>query len=331
MKTKIKNSLNNIEDNKIYYEYNNNFFILLLHFLYKLIGRKILLNKKFSKFFYKNIYNKHYEIILRKANIKLLPEEYFISILLILVFTILSIFITSFIYLFINIMKGLIIFYVGIMLLLIIGILMYNFPIVIFKQRGKEIDASLPYLLPYMKILAKEISLSQIINIIDDFLIYKEIKVEFKKIKYYSDFLGYDIQSSIRESMVSCPSKELSDLMNDLVTISNSGGNIYNYLERKLSNLDLEINAIEKKNIDTLLIFSQIYVVVLLISPLFFTIMSTILNLISFGSETISSGGNSTASNILLLLVILPFLYVGFMMLIYYSKPLYSRLKPIET
>ena len=188
------------------------------------------------------------------------------------------------------------------------------------------------YLLPYLKILAKEISLSKIIEIIDDFLIYKEIQIEFKKITYYKDFLGYDIHSSIRKAMESCPSRELSDLMNDLVTISNSGGDIYLYLNRKLKNLNQEIDAIEKKNIDTLLILSQIYVVILLIALLFFTIMSSILSLVDFSTSTSSSinGAGSSFSSILMLLFFLPLIYIGFMMLVYYSKPLYSRLEPIS-
>ncbi|MFW5705253.1 MAG: type II secretion system F family protein, partial [Nanoarchaeota archaeon] len=142
-------------------------------------------------------------------------------------------------------------------------------------------------------------------------------------------FLGYDIHSSIRAAMDSCPSHQLSDMMNDLVTISNSGGNLYAYLERKLENLNSELEAIEKKNIDTLLIFSQIYVVLLLISPLFFTVMISILNLVNV---TVDAGGgsNDTFKYIMLLLFALPFIYAGFMMLVYYSKPLYSRLSPIK-
>ena len=141
--------------------------------------------------------------------------------------------------------------------------------------------------------------------------------------------MGYDIQSSIREAMLSCPSRQLSDLMNDLVTISNSGGDIYAYLDRKLYNLQLEIEAVEAKNIDTLLIFSQIYVVLLLIAPLFFTIMSAILNLVQFSAES-SSSETSAVFLIFMLLLALPFIYAGFMMLIYYTKPLYSRLKPMK-
>ena len=300
------------------------------HNVYKYFGRKLLENKKFRKFFDQNIYNSRYEGILKKANLKLMPEEYFISILLTEVFLLLSILLLTIIsIIFINPLLSPAIFFGGVILTSIIGILLYNYPVVISKDRRAKIDAAIPYILPYVKILAKELNISKITEIIGDFIIYEEIKVEFQKIKYYSEILGYDIHSSIRIAMLSCPSRQLSDIMNDLVTISNSGGDIYYYLERKLENINQEIEAIEKKNIDTLLIYSQVYVVVLLISPLFFTIMSSILSMINFNS---GADGNvattSSVTTIFLMLVILPFFYVGFMMLVHYSKPLYARLKP---
>jgi len=52
--------------------------------------------------------------------------------------------------------------------------------------------------------------------------------------------------------------------------------------------------------------------------------------LISFTAETSGSTGNDSMFMIMGLLFVLPFLYFGFMMLVYYSKPLYSRLKPIK-
>ncbi len=313
-------------------EFDENLLELFCHNTYKFVGRKFLENQNFKIFFNTKIYNKKYEGILKKANLKLMPEEYFFSIFFLIVSVLVVVVFLTIVFLVFQSIYSLLVFFGGLGLISALGIFMYNYPIVLVKQRKDEIDAAMPYLLPYFKILSKELNLSKIIELIGDFLIYKEIKVEFKRIKYYSTVLGYDIQSSIRSAMVSCPSSQLSDLMNDLVTISNSGGKIYNYLERKLNNLEEEIEAIEKKNIDTLLIYSQIYVVLLLIAPLFYTIMSSILNLISLNSDTaaVGSGPNATVFSILALLFFLPLAYIGFMMLVYYSKPLYSRLKPID-
>lgn len=305
--------------------------VVYVNSIYTYIGRPLLKRSPaFQEFFHKNLYTVRYEQILKQANLKLLPEEYFLSIFLTL-FLIFATMVISSIFLFFTYpLYSLFAFYAGLLLLVVAGIMLYNYPIVVANQRGTEIDAAIPYLLPYMKILSRELNLSKIIELIDDFLIYKEVREEFRKIKYYSHFLGYDIHTSIRESMLSCPSKQLSDLMNDLVTISNSGGDIYGYLERKWVNLETELDAIEKKNIETLLIYSQIYVVLLLISPLFFTILSVILNLVQFGTNAASTSGGSSYSSIMMMIFFLPFGYAAFMFLIYYSKPLYSRLVPVK-
>ena len=66
---------------------SDNFITIYCHFIYKFIGRKLIKRPKFSKFFYESIYNKKYEGILKKANLKLLPEEYFMGIYITLVTT----------------------------------------------------------------------------------------------------------------------------------------------------------------------------------------------------------------------------------------------------
>jgi archaellum biogenesis protein FlaJ (TadC family) len=311
---------------------NEKFLEFYCHMIYKYIGRYLLQNNKFKFFFDKNIYNIRYEGILKKANLKLMPNEYFITIFITLIMLIVFIAFSTIISIFFrHPLLPPLFFFGGILLITMSGIFLYNYPVVIARDRGAKINAAMPFILPYIKILAKELNISKITAIISDFIIYEEIKIEFEKIKYYSETLGYDIHSSIRIAMMSCPSRELSDIMNDLVTISNSGGDIYFYLERKLININEEIEAIEKKNIDTLLIYSQIYVVVLLISPLFYTIMTSILNMINFNAGIDNIGGTgSSVGPVLILLAFLPFVYVAFMMLIYYTKPLYSRLKPIK-
>ena len=222
-------------------EFSDNGISMYCHFLYKFFGRPLLQIKKFRKFFDKNIYNGKYESFLKKANLKIIPEEYFISIFLTVTGGLFFSMVLTIIYLKINPLIAMGIFYGGTLVIMGIGLFFYNYPLVLAKSRGAQIDAAIVYLLPYLKILSQEISLAKMIEIIDDFLIYKEIKIEFNRITYYKDFLGYDIHSSIRQAMESCPSRELSDLLNDMVTISNSGGNIYSYFDRKLENLNKEI------------------------------------------------------------------------------------------
>ena len=294
-------------------------------FVYRVLGRKLLQNDNFRKFFYKKIYQEKYETVLLKANMRVMPEEYFSTIFITITGIGSLIILLSIVMLFFEHIYALYAYMAAVGLMVFGGFNLYNYPISISKKRGAEIDAAIPYLLPYMKILSTEVNLSKMLSIIDGFLIYKEIRAEFRKIKYYADFLGHDIHTSIRKAMESCPSRKLSDIMNDLATITSSGGDVYNYLVRKVNAEDKELQSIENKNIDTLLILSQVYVILLLIAPLFFTIMTSILSLIAMGDE----GGGDNVGTIMGLLFGLPFLYIGFMLVIYYSKPLYARL-PVD-
>ncbi len=295
------------------------------HFIYRKFGRWLLERKNFREFFYRNIYNRRYETILKEANLKLLPEEYLVSVFLLLVAALVFSFLITIVVFFVDYIISQLIFYTCFLLVGLLGIFFYNYPLIRARNRRNEIDASLVYILPYLKILSKELSLQKIMEIITEFIIYKETRIEFEKINYFYRFLGYDIHSSIREAMRSCPSKKLSDLLNDLVTISNSGGSIYNYLSKKLENLEDEILTIEKKNIDSLLIFSQIYVVLLLITPLFFTIMVSILDLVQ-----LDIASTNAVPIIFGTILFLPIFYIMFMYLIYFTKPLYKRLAPMK-
>ncbi len=325
--------MKNKKENKINEILNENSITNFFHFIYKIFGKKLLQKKGFRKFFYEQIYNKKYEAILKKANFRLIPEEYFFVIFFLLFIMFIICFIISILFIFVKFNIAQLIFYTSILLIFIIGLFLYNLPIILANVRRNNINASLIYILPYLKILSKELNLQQIITLIPEFIIYKDAYIEFQRINYYYNFLGYDIHSSIRIAMESCPSKELSDILNDLVSISNSGGDIYKYLSNKLENLNTEIIAIEKKNIDSLLIFSQIYVVLLLIAPLFFAIMSSILELIQIDFSNVggaSLNSSSTSMIIFSLIFFLPLAYGVFIGLVYYTKPLYKRLEPIK-
>ena len=299
------------------------FLISLTHFCYIGIGKRFRKIGFFKKYFEKKTFNQQYEEALLHANIRVLPEEFFFMVhFSIFSFAILLLFLLILIF-FVYPDFVVPVFYLGIILTSCLGVFLFNYPFIIVKERREEIDAALPYLVPYLKILSKELGFADILKIIPNFLLYKELRLEFSRIKYFNEILGFDLHNSVKEAMKFCPSKKLSDMLNDLVTITNSGGDIYYYLSKKLGDVYDDIDSVEKKNVETLLIFSQIYVILLLIAPLFFAIISAVLNLISLSSQT----GQVDFQNTFLLILILPFCYIGFMFLIYYSKPLYSRLR----
>ena len=306
----------------------DNFLSRLSHILYAHIGKKLARDKRFNFLYKQRSYDVRYKDVLQKANMRVLPEEFFFTIHFILIVFIALIIILDIVLFIFSSVFAVALLYVGILLTCLLGIFLFNYPFFVAKRRGKEIDAVIPFVVPYLKLLSRELNFSKILEIIPDFLIYKEIKMEFERINYHNKILGQDVHASVRSAMNSSPSKELSDLLNDLVSISNSGGDAYTYLEGKVESAHIEVDSMEKKNVETLLIFSQIYTILLLIAPLFFVLMIAILSSISSSVDIgISSGGDGGIANVVKILVALPLAYILFITIIYFSKPLYTRIK----
>jgi hypothetical protein len=108
--------------------------------------------------------------------LKTLPEEYFVSIYITLVGVMGAIIFFALLFLFVNVLFSAIVFYGGIIVVVAIGIFLYNYPIVVASTRGNEIDAAIPYLLPYMKILAKELTLARLFLLLMIFLFIRRLR-----------------------------------------------------------------------------------------------------------------------------------------------------------
>ncbi|MFP4402476.1 MAG: type II secretion system F family protein [Candidatus Nanoarchaeia archaeon] len=318
-------NLNTIKD--------NNFFSKLCHTIYVHIGSKLLKNKKFKEFFDSSIYTKKYEDVLQQANLRIYPEEFFISSFLFLIFAFSS-YVIGMIAL-ITVAPELFtfpIFFIGIFGITVAGIAFYNYPYYISKQREGEIDAAIPHVLPYMKLLSSDLTLSDMIKLLEEFTAYKELRKELEKIRYYNHFMGVDLISAIRISMKTCPSKQLSELFNDIIMISNSGGDVYSYMNTKVKRMNEEIESTEKQTLESVMILSQIYIVFLLIGPLLAAVVLSVFSFISFGTIGSSAAEQTTEIGtqiiyFVVMLSIVPPLYFIFYLLVYMVKPAYSKIK----
>ena len=322
-KAKIKNSFN-----------EQSTLAVICHITFIYFGKFLLKNEKFKSYFDRKIYVQKYEDILQQANLKILPEEFFMTSF-ILICTLWTLFIGSLIFLFFNFPSQLNFFTLlaGVIVVIIGGITFYNYPLYCANERARNIDAAIPHILPYLKLLSSDLKLADIILLMDEFVIYSEVKKEFEKIRYYNEFLGLDLMTAIKRATKTCPSKKLSEILNDIVTITNSGGDIYSYLETKVDHTNQEIEATEKQTLDSTMIMSQIYIVFLLIGPLLAAVVLSIFSFISFSSIGSPTGGSSTAVSsskqlfyFVFMLFVLPIMYGFFYFIVYMIKPLYSRI-----
>ena len=304
--------------------------------------RKIIVNLP-KNFLNKNhienqFISEQYSIVMRKANMNLFPEEYYMSSIFAGIFFFMALIFTT-IVLFLNgqYIIAQTVFYACSVLTVLYFSLILNYPEIKAKSRAANIDASLLLVTPYFKILSKDLPLYSVVGIISRFLKYKEISNEFDKINYYFNFLGFDINTSINKAMRSCPSDKLRQMLSDLVSIKTTGGDAYLYLEKRTENENETIIKLEKKNVETLLNFSQIYIILLLILPLFMGLLYSLMNIIDF--SIFSEGYNVVESPktldetvydfipFIVLLFFMPIVYTVFIILINLSKPIYKKLE----
>ena len=324
-----------------------NFLTVFCIFFYQYVIKNLpknFLNKERIESEYKK---EKYIKIIKRSGMNILSEEYYMSLVFLglLIFIILFIIITCIFFLEFNLkflgfnvnnlMLSSFLFFLNFFIITIYFFSVFSYPTFLQKKREKEIDASLLKIIPYLKITAKDLNLSAIIEIMPKFVKFKEISIEFRKIQYYYDFLGLDINTSIRKAVETCPSKVLKNLLNDLVNITNSGGNTYSYLTEKEKEYEDLFMAFERKYFNSLLLYFQIYITLLLISPLFYAIVISLFNILEFSSflnpQKVDLDFSFTDYfEIIVLYFILIFLYILFACVIYFSKPLSNRLKSTE-
>ena len=330
-----------------YFGYENSlikFCIFFYQHIIKNLPENFLNKKKIEREYKKELYIR----MIKRSGLNILSEEYYMSLIFLGLFLIFFFFILSVIVLFLSFTLNFFqnsfdntLLAVGLFLFTIVFAVNYfffvfSYPNLLQQKREKEIDASLLKVIPYLKITAKDLSLHSIIEIMPSFVKFKEISIEFKKIQYFYNFLGEDINTSIRKAVDTCPSKTLKDLLNDLVNITNSGGDLYAYLIQKEKEYESLFMALENKYFNSLLLYSQIYITLLLISPLFYAIVVSLFGIVEFTSLTQIdvSGGDDFSyldyMQMIILYFVLIFLYGGFAYIIYLSKPLIYRLKTFK-
>ena len=327
---------------------NDNFFKLnpfenTLSFIYSKILLKLFTRKTIEKKSRLNVRLKEKEVLLKKADLKILPVEYYGTIFFIFLFLLIILNITAIIlFFFISLNIFLAIITLGNLFIFVLQFFFTIYPHTLISERQKKIDATFPLILPYLKVLTKELTISKTIDILKDFIVFDEIRSEFEKLYYYKTFLGLDINTAIKELIKYTPSKNLAEFLSDISAISVSGGNIYKFVSRKYEVEKVNIKTEDKKYLETNLIISEIYILLLLIAPLFYAIIVSLFGLISsfsfdsldtnalqnteIADENLTNDNTAVFSKLYLLLGLLPFGYFLFFFIVYSSQPLIYKL-----
>jgi len=174
----------------------------------------------------------------------------------------------------------------AVLLMLLFGVLgssltgaaLYLKPRYLANARDREIQELLPTTLTYMYALSDGgMPLLDIIDrLADEEATLGAVAKEFQTIQNNMAFLGNDLKTSLRNCRSTTPNDELGELLNDLVSLIDSGGDLTPFLEDKVEEYQRRNRRDQEALIDTLEVVATGYVVIGVLFPLVLMVIVTI-------------------------------------------------------
>ena len=262
----------------------------------------------FSKTFERlNISVSNKNQLLEKADISIVYKEYYSMILMNIIIG----FITSFastvvLYIIIpNDITAILILIISTVVPVCIGLYYLSLPMAKSKSRGKNIDNFLPYATNFINTMSVAgISPAEIFETLSTVKLYGELQKEAKKITTEINMMGVDTITALKNAIRISPSDKFKDFIQGMVGVIQSGSELGPYFNRCVEKYMMSDLIDRKRNLESLAVMAEAFVVTVIAFPLFLVIILSIMGL--------TSGGISFDFMFILAFGILPMAYFGF-------------------
>jgi len=173
------------------------------------------------------------------------------------------------------------------------------------KMRGKEIDRYLPYATNFINTMSVAgISPAEIFEALSTISLYGEVQKEAKKINMEISMMGVDTITALQHAIHISPSDKFKEFLQGILGVIQSGSELGPYFDRCVEKY-MESDLVERKrNLESLAVMAEAFVVTVIAFPLFLVIIISIMGM--------TSGGISFEFMFILAFLILPMAYAGF-------------------
>ena len=178
------------------------------------------------------------------------------------------------------------------------------------KARAKKIDILLPYVANFIATMSSAgISPGEIFKRLSSVDLYGEIQKEARKISKEIYIMGVDTITALKHAIERSPSRKFKDFLQGIISTIQSGSDLNKYFKNIVDKYMYEDLLERKRNLESLAIIAEIFVITVIAFPLFLVIIISTMSL--------TSSGGAIPFNFLyvLSLVILPLAYFGFYVL----------------
>ena len=151
----------------------------------------------------------------------------------------------------------------------------YVQPVLAAKGRKSRIDIDLPYAITYMQALSTTLTLYNVFrSVYEQQDLYGEVSKEFSMIVRDVELFGDDLVSAMKNLGRSTPSENLKRLMDDLILMFESGGDITGFFASRSTHCrEVAQNELEM-GLKTMEIMAEVYVAAFVAAPIAVIIMT---------------------------------------------------------
>jgi flagellar protein FlaJ len=187
----------------------------------------------------------------------------------------------------------------------LIGLFYLGMPTSKAKARGKNIDRFLPYATNFINTMSVAgISPAEIFEALSEIDLYGEIQKEAQKINTEINMMGIDTITALKNAIIISPSNKFKEFIQGMLGVIQSGSQLGPYFERCVEKYMLEDLFERKRNLESLAVMAEAFVVTVIAFPLFLVIILSVMGM--------TSGGISFEFMYILAFLILPMAYCGF-------------------
>jgi len=160
--------------------------------------------------------------------------------------------------------------------------IVYAYPFITFRSKSKAIKQELVFAIIHMAVVASSGAHPvRIFELLVRSGEYKELESEFRKVLNHINLFGYSLSSSLRSVASGTSSPDLKELLDGMSSTIESGGDLRQYLNDKSDDALLKFKHEQKKYLELLATYSEIYVGVVIAAPLLLIVTFAILEKIS--------------------------------------------------
>jgi flagellar protein FlaJ len=171
---------------------------------------------------------------------------------------------------------------------ILIFFLFTTYPKALVSNLADKINRGLPFSVSYMVASASSdappINLFKSLSKIDE---YPELREQALNIVRDVEGMGMNLLAALRREAKRTPSKEFGDLLLGIESTLASGGDLTVYLNEKAKAYFSEQRAKIKTHADLLSMLTEIYITVMIVGPILFTLLSSVMGIMGGAGDII--------------------------------------------